>query len=34
MVLILITAFMNIGLDMISRRIRTTLRLQTSLDAR
>ena len=34
MVLILITAFMNIGLDMISRRIRTTLRLQTSLDTR
>jgi len=34
MVLILITALLNIGLDMISRRIRKTLRLQTSLDAR
>jgi phosphonate transport system permease protein len=34
MVLILITALLNIGLDMISRRIRKTLKLQTSLDAR
>jgi phosphonate transport system permease protein len=33
MVLILITALMNIGLDIISRRIRAKLRLQTSLDA-
>jgi phosphonate transport system permease protein len=34
MVLILITALLNIGLDMISRRIRSRLRLQTTLDAR